>query len=70
MIELGGDLFPDDRVTDKIAEAWVGGLKWNPALTMPVFERLLAADDQDDLTYWLTSRPLDREMTAAVVASP
>ncbi|MYV72423.1 hypothetical protein GT352_00390 [Streptomyces sp. SID1046] len=57
-------------MTDKIAEAWVGGLKWNPALTIPVFERLLAADDQDDLPHWLTSRPLDREMTAAVVASP
>ncbi|MER7826008.1 hypothetical protein ABTX85_26000 [Streptomyces sp. NPDC096097] len=70
MTDLGGDLIPRDRVTDKIAEAWIGGLKWNSALTMPVFERLLAADDQDDLNYWLSSRPLDREMTAAVVASP
>ncbi|MFD5415434.1 hypothetical protein [Streptomyces nojiriensis] len=70
MTDLGGDLFPDDRVTSEIVEAWLGGLRWNPALTGPVFERLLSCDDESSHTYWLKELALDHEMTAAAVASP
>ncbi|MGZ9930622.1 hypothetical protein ACXNSR_12070 [Streptomyces sp. NC-S4] len=70
MTDLGGDLFPDDRVTGEIVEAWLGGLRWNPALTGSAFERLLSADDEGSHARWLQSLTLDHEMTAAAVASP
>ncbi|MFE5520465.1 hypothetical protein ACFQ9Q_22480, partial [Streptomyces virginiae] len=70
MIELGGDLLPDDRVTDEIVEAWLGGLRRNPALPASVFARLLAVDDGSAHPRWLNWCTLDREMTATALASP
>ncbi|WP_406075899.1 hypothetical protein [Streptomyces virginiae] len=70
MIELGGDLLPDDRVTDEIVEAWLGGLRRNPALPASVFARLLAVDDGSAHARWLNWCTLDREMTATALASP
>ncbi|MFD4741275.1 HEAT repeat domain-containing protein, partial [Streptomyces virginiae] len=70
MIELGGDLLPDDRVTDEIVEAWLGGLRRNPALPASVFVRLLAVDDGSGHARWLNWCTLDREMTATALASP
>lgn len=52
-----------------VVDAWLGALALNTALPASVLARLLEFDELPVRRWWLTSRPLDREMTELLVAS-
>ncbi|MFD0357040.1 hypothetical protein ACFVHW_25365 [Streptomyces sp. NPDC127110] len=52
-----------------VVDAWLGALARNSSLPASVLARLLEFDELPVWSGWLTSRPLDREMTELLVAS-